>query len=481
MMDGASFHTRSLAERRCARYGIEFAEQFRYHYVLGADPNRSYPGWRSLPVGGRMLHAGAALPAAPIYDADSSLVGWLLGIAMHPEHGPLNTLTIPESARAAAFADVLEQHVSEMAGRYVVIVSTGRISRVYHDPVGDLPVIFDPETGLVGSALSVMLDRSVRLVPDMAARAVLKGRRHIGFGRTLDAAARYCLPNHYLDLDTMQTVRYWPTDDTDFDVTRAESEAVTTQIIDRLRGNITALTRNFDTIMPLTGGRDSRMLLACTMPDVSDIRSFVCHRFNGVSRRDAQAGKAMADRFDLPFQQFFKKERASADLRDLRLRMGWSGHRAESRAITSMNDYPADHLVLRGQIMELLRATQWQDEVWRKPIEPEYLVQRAGILGRDAAPEARATALAEMQAWLDGLPERARPRAPDLAWMEFKLSHYQGSYFMGFHRNFFINPFNDRYLIRRGAAMRPAKRKDDTVVTEIIAQAAPDLLDFPFN
>lgn len=480
-MDGGHFTTPCLAERRCDRYGIGFAEHFRYHYVLSGEAFRSYPGWHRHTIGRTTLHVGDALPVAEVTDIDGTPVGWILGIATHPDHGVITSLRIEAKALSASFVADFEAAVTDFAGRYVAVLTTRHLRRVYGDPTGDLPVIFDPDTGRVGSSLGVVLDRSVSMAAGPGAKRILRHRRHVAFGRTIDDRARYCLPNHYLDLDSCETVRFWPAEDLPFDVLRAETDAVTDQIIERLRFNIDVLSSNFDAIMPLTGGRDSRIMLACILPDASSVTAFVCHRFNGMSRRDAKTAKAIADHLSLPFQQFYKKERTTADSRDLRLRMGWSGARGEAQAIASMNDYPADHLVLRGQIMEVLRGTQWQDGAFRKSTGAAHLLSKAGVLEPDATPETRAAALTEMESWLADLPERARYRAPDLAWIEFKLSHYQGGYFMGFHRSFFINPFNDRHLIYRGIALRPSLRKGGHIVRDILRRTAPELLEFPFN
>ncbi|MCR9111021.1 hypothetical protein [uncultured Marivita sp.] len=473
-----------LAEQKCRQRGREFSELFRNQYVLNRSPTRVYPGWHKKVLYGWTLHHGMALPVVPIRDANSEPVGFLLGYALKS-----NSLVVQDTLRLDCrltdfnFVSQAEATFTDLAGRYVVIFLTPRSKRIYADPVCDIPVLYDSTTKQVGSSLALVLDREVQPNPDFPPRLVLEGNRTLGLQNTLDATVKRAVSNHFLDLDSFRLHRHWPSEDAIFDPTPRNTNRFMNrgleELATRLGNHVTALSKAYPSIMPVTGGRDSRMLLGCSPDALENIKEFCGHRFHNQSRRDIIHGRHVVRSTGYGYTQYFKEPATCTQIKDMRLKMGWSGTRGELAALAMIERYPRDHMVLRGNIMELLRANQWRYTVINKPINHMMALRRLKVTRQAPRSAAKKFGNAYFN-WWQTLPENAQSRAYDFAFVEQYLPNIQGPYITAMHRTPFINPFNDRRLIEIAISMPTKLRKDGEVVKRLLQRTAPHLLKIPF-
>ena len=472
----------SLAERKCAQRQRDFSELFCTQYVLSRESNRQYQGWKKTTLEGWTLHHGAALPVRPILDSTGRRCGLLLGHAWKPGGSLVqDALLVPEPVSIPAFARAADEVTTSLGGRYLAVILTPEISRIYGDPVFDLPMLYDPDGQKAASSLGLILDRDLQPDSDINARAVLAGRETISLQRSLDRNVRRCIGNHYLDLADFSLHRHWPAADMQLDLQPEGMDAAAEAIAKGLAANIASLTAAHDCVLPVTGGRDSRILLAAALPVAAQIKQFLCHRFHNPSRKDAKAAGKVLTSVGLPLTQYFKQPNCHALMKDMRLKMGWSGSRGELEALPMIAGYPRDHLILRGNILELLRANQWRRDKIGQPLHLRHAIRRLGASAALSPLQAVRTWQKDYMQWFSGLPGNAQPKVYDFAWLEFSLPNYQGPYLNGYHHLTMLNPFNDRSLIAQAVAMPTLERHKGEAVSKVIAAAYPPLLDIPFN
>src|SRR5690606_36879097 len=129
---------------------------------------------------------------------------------------------------------------------------------------------------------------------------------------------RRLFANHYLDLDSFAPVRHWPRPDTDL-ATRQDEAAVGT-IMDEITGRLGMvfgeILRRETCMVPLSGGRDSRCLIATALDDLPRARTLFAWRFHRMSSRDAAIGRQIAESLGLPFTTYGNKRLT----RDIRMR-----------------------------------------------------------------------------------------------------------------------------------------------------------------
>jgi hypothetical protein len=471
-----------LAQRRAQASPRGFSELFRNQYVLDENPNAKFPGWSRKTLNGWTLYHGFGLRVLEILDAAQTPVGYLLGYALHADSQLVRDyLRLPARYDAPNFWDQTQALIAGLSGRYLAIVLTPLAQRIYTDPVSDIPVIYDRKSRRVGSSLGLVLTRDMRPNPLFPAKRVLSGKQILSFGHTLDGTARRAYPNHVFDLSDFSQRRYWPTEDTVLNVGPRQLEGVFDEMADRLSAHLATWLTEFKCALPITGGRDSRALLACAKGHWDDVAMFMAHRFNNNTRKDAKSGQQIMDDLGYPFHHFFYQKNTLRDLSDMRLKMGWSGTRGELGALAAMEQYPRDLLILRGNIMELIRANQYRsDRMNDRQINLRHALRRSGA---ELTPTK-----ANMERWHDiymgwhnSLPPNAQDRIYDFNFVELRLPNTQSSYMTAMHGGPFINPFNDRRLIELAISISPIRRYSENYYLELITRRAPELLGYPFN
>ncbi|MCT4557737.1 MAG: hypothetical protein N4A61_06715 [Pelagimonas sp.] len=472
----------SLAEKKCLQRDRPFHELFRGQYVLSQDAGRHYPGWTKTSLGNWTIHHGPALPRYSILDASGQILGHLLGLAWQPPadiiKGPV---TLPFLANDPDLWTRVQRFVSDLGGRYMVLVSVGRRARLYGDPVLDLPIVYDPTEKQIASSLGLVLDRPIQKNDAQGMRSVLSGRENLCFQNTLDQQAKRLISNHYLDLNSFRMRRYWPTDDIDFDKGPEAVDASVAGLCETLAGITGALVQNYDCALPVTGGRDSRIMLGSLLPHKHLVREYLCHRFHNASRMDVALAREVLQSVDLELRQYSRINVSHQMLKDMRLKMGWSGTRRELLASAIIDTYPRDHLLLRGNIMEILRANQWRSDKLEDPFHIVHAIRRLGPSKNLGARTAARIWRQDYLRWRKSLPEGARNKLYDFGFIEFMLPNSQGPYISAYHNCNMINPFNDRRLIQVGLELPQAQRISRSVVEKVIGTYHAPFLDIPFN
>ncbi|MBT8408467.1 MAG: hypothetical protein KJN93_02440, partial [Alphaproteobacteria bacterium] len=221
------------------------------------------------------------------------------------------------------------------------------------------------------------------------------------------------------------------------------------------------------------------MMLASALEHAGGASELAGFRFHAQSRKDCRIAERVLQRVGLPFRHYFHTPYTQTQRRDMRLKMGWSGTRAELRAVGMIEEFPAGHMILRGNIMELLRANQWRRDKIGVPLHLVHALRRLRIA--DGAGQDDVTGWrADYQSWFRTLPASARRKPYDFAFTELYLPNVQGPYINAYHRTPFINPFNDRHMIALATSLPAGARMDGAVIKAIISRTHPELAEVPY-
>jgi asparagine synthetase B (glutamine-hydrolysing) len=135
--------------------------------------------------------------------------------------------------------------------------------RIYTDAVGEMGVVFDTRTGIVGSTLPVVLNRAIEERPDLSNEAIMASRGHYALGYTRDLFCERLFPNHRLSLKTLEQSRFWPRDDAELtEAMQMSEDDITDELIGILRRNTLGFMLAKASVFPLSGGQDSRILIS---------------------------------------------------------------------------------------------------------------------------------------------------------------------------------------------------------------------------
>ena len=477
------------AQALCHRAQRDFPSLFRRQFCLSEDPTIRPDGWSAHSLGRRTLYHCPDLCVVPVLDRAGRPLGQFLGIGVtRSGRAVTGALRLDCDSGAADFGDRAEAEVAGIAGRYAVIFSVPGFERMYFDPVLDLSVVFDRESRTVASSLLLALNRPLREDRYFNHRLVLRKDWNYGLQHTRDAVVRRALPNHYLDLDSFVLRRHWPKGDEDLCVEdTSQLEEGIEETVTRLGVIFDALVRAHDCAVPVSGGNDSRNLLACGRGSLDRVSAFYSHRFNRMSAFDCLAGEMLMSELAQPHQvvNVHDPQHKALLSRGARRRAGWdfafrTGYQSFGcgEHIAAAALAPSAAVVLRGNVMDILRANQYSPQTLEEPFDLRY-----GLSKLRMRPEVDDLHLAawgpRYMNWFDTLPANAQARAYDFAFCEQLLPNTMGGTLYGYDQSFYMNPFSDRRLIELAIRTPPRMRFRGWMNARILRSAAAPLARIP--
>ncbi|MEM9770834.1 MAG: hypothetical protein AAF889_04400 [Cyanobacteria bacterium P01_D01_bin.73] len=395
----------------------------------------------------------------------------------------------------------LESWIYEWGGRFVFIALGDRLKRLYLDSGGTLSAVYSKERQVAGSTVSALvLDdsshanwaKSIGEFPDQ------KANQFYPLSLTSDPEFRRVLPNHYLDLERWEITRHHPKFPLAAITEQDVPEAIG-QMVDCLRKNITAIANTYSRVyMPLTAGRDSRMLLACSQPVRHKITyvtfdlatgnllqrffpSLREYRFQDGARRDLSTAKKLASGLHLSHQIMPVPMSVSESVRlDYLRRIGFAGcgsGKARSHSWSCEHHADLSGAWLTGWAGEVGRCYYWRkNDVTRKHLPKwDILKRRMKMATIPGAKEA-------LVQWLSALPDVSAPEMLDLLYLENRLGGWASPHTYGFAPfALAAHPFCHREVFDIMMRLPPEYRLRQTLTDDIIRCAWPELGDFPFN
>ncbi len=240
----------------------------RKQFILGPRPVEGPEGWRTVKVaGGLWLVAHPELGVLTATSAGLSLT--LLGYILDPDAPDASDADIVQdlAESVSAGADLFKR-LETLGGRYLLLLARpGHSPLLVGDASGTLSAFYavaERETWC--AAQSDLLADLHGFEPDPEAAEFIAGRRALveefqwPLDTTLYAQVRRLLPNHYLDLESAQVRRYWPSRP----LAERSVQAVARPVALRMQALMAAAARRFDLVVRVSASMDSRLMLAAT-------------------------------------------------------------------------------------------------------------------------------------------------------------------------------------------------------------------------
>lgn len=475
-----------LALDRCAARGVDFASAFRYQYVI-ARRQLDAPGFNHRVFAGHHIHSGPALPVTQLHDRQGLPIGVLLGLAADDAGhvGDHRRLMRLDTADPAAF-DRLEDWIDGLAGRWTLLVAIGTQVRLYCDPSGMNGVVYNRSLRRVASSVTLCVDDALQDHPhyDHVLNET-EGAKYT-LGDTRDLRVRRLNPSFHLDMRRLVETRFWP---------RADSLAAPAalgdhydRIIATARARIESLVDAAPCILPLSGGRDSRLIAGFAGRAAHRMAGVFTHVTNYGTRRDATIAGTLAAELGVPHRVLDYRETRvpAADLAALRdgyqVALGWDATPPDEYRLGLVLDLPEGAAILRGHQTDILRAVfrdrpgdagradlRWQI----KRLMPVPYRQYTGQVYRRFRKR--------YAHWAATLPPWARDRQIDMMFAEIYYPSSLGSTFPALFRNFYLSPFNCRRLIGMSMAINEDYRHQSLAVDDLLYRMGPGLHHVPLD
>ncbi|WP_133122507.1 hypothetical protein [Yoonia maricola] len=393
-------------------------------------------------------------------------------------------------------ADAAISYLNACAGRFIFLITTPKFTRLYVDAAASLGAVYDLKDKSIAATLNLVLTRDTIINDDYPlTKLAMASKARFAFGHTADKYVKRVLPNHYLDMDTLAQHRFWDGAQDIIDIKPADEARALDEIAERLAQIMASLSNHFpDTKLPITGGLDSRVLLACAKPIVSQL-SLYSHAENMMSRKDTRIAGRLASIMGQPMAVYDPTRNPDVAIDDeSRLTMLSNAGRianAEgdietpipSVRLSTLNAVPEGGVVVRGNVGGLMRAMPWRREIARykngKPLRVQSglrLMMLTDSETLNALPPSDRMKLTEAyENWYSAFSGTAAERAYDLQFVEQFISHGQGNHFYSFTHNFYLHAYCDRKFITRIISLPPDRRAELRYTEAIISARAPEL------
>lgn len=454
----------------------------RLQFVLGPRFVEGLEGWKRLPLG-----RGWSLTVHPDLDVhrcgDDHRSVALIGCLLDPyDAGATNADVAAGLLRELAVGTDLLRHTARFGGRWVLVVNDGARAGLFHDALG-LRQVFYTDVAQAGelwcASEPAVLTRVLNLQKDEGAVALVASGRWANREHWLPGESsayvgvRHLLPNHYLDLSSGKSHRYWPVEDLGAldlqDCVEASARI--------LEGLLESASRRFGLVIAVTAGRDSRLVLAATRRIARGV-SYMTLR---------KPGKPVAD-VDVPTRL----------LRRLRLRhniMPWPSSVDEDFAAVFRQNISLPHEVWIPEAQAILQngglnwvvVTGSGGEVAR----PFYAlrdtaatVPTPGTLSRLVKMGSSRFAADALGAWVAGLPRLRNPGVLDLLYWEQRCGNWLAMAQLEFDIAWrdILTPFNCRILLANMLSVSQKYRTGPRhrLFEALMRRLWPDVLAEPF-
>ncbi len=480
-----------LALKLTAERNIDFDDAFTIQFLLSKNPNLEVGKFHRKSAGDWTLYHGKNLPVLALNDQSGALIGYFLGIGVD-EHGQLVTDKFGDaySLNDADFVESIEESIAKIAGRYIVILINIQCKRIYFDPCATLGVVFDEQTKTVASSVTLCLDRDIIDNPNFENNAVLSGKDSYLLQQTSDKYIKLIIANHFLNLDDFSLTRHWPKPEQTFTAKPEEYDALAKDIIERLSDIFGVIVKNHETIVAISGGADSRNIIAAAKDHLKDVKLFFTFGHNFMSRNDMEVAAIIADFLDVPFKGYdavkdenheipkgFKKRQMHYRYR---ITSGFSYPTPPEIHQDLQHYLPKGAVHFRGNLIDLLKSKNYPKTFFSVQSDAEHReAELRGLFLGTPSKEALEKYMPAYMAWFKTLPENAHPVSYDMKYMELLWPVFS-QIFYGLHHTFYLCPFSDRRLITNALRFPVSYRRGGNAVNLVLNTAMPELANIPF-
>ena len=247
-------------------------------FILGTAFAEQLDGWQRIEIaGGRKLTAHPDLACTQVADGPRELT--LIGHILDP--------LAPDATNADILGALLPRFTSRellfsttdhIGGRWLLIAVDGDNAFLFHDALGLRQAFFTDPVEMGGVWVMSQAGLATEMLPLTPDEQALDYMDTQTFRRTSEArfpasastfkGLKHLLPNHWLDLNSGRSYRYWPA----ASLRVWSPDAAARHIVALLSGQIRAAVKRFDVVLSVTAGFDSRLALAAAKDVVNHLR-----------------------------------------------------------------------------------------------------------------------------------------------------------------------------------------------------------------
>ncbi len=454
----------------------------RGQFILGPSYVDHLDSWKKVEIGGSArLTAHQDLNIAQVTDGSNSAT--LIGYIIDPGN-PLadNRVILENLLFRLSKNNKLFDITNNYGGRWILVISTGDKLILFHDPAGLRQVFYcgnyggevwcASHPGLIASILGLQPDKEAVDFIESFARTT---REYWWPGDSSHyKEIRHLLPNHYLDLKKVSSVRYWPTGGHN----ELSLDAATESLSGTLSGLMKIAAQRFDLTLGLSSGLDSRVVLACSR-EIRHKITYYNGRLSGLKpdHPDIVVPRRLMSRLNLDIKNVESLTTIpdAAFLEIYRDNIPFAHEIRAPRMQANLSSFNLGKVAVLGNIFEVGRC------FYRLPRREVKDHDLAGLAKMGNHPFARR----HFGAWLDGIREHYNFNVLDLFYWEQRIGRWFAMNCLEYDiawLDIFL-PCNSRQVLVDFLSVDERYRVPDKYLLfkQLILKMWPDVLSEPIN
>jgi hypothetical protein len=301
-------------------------------------------------------------------------------------------------------------------------------------------------------------------------------------GLTACPWVRRLMANHFLDLGTWEVRRHWPRNPIE-QLSEAETPKAVSKIVSTVQRSIAAVAACNDFYIALSGGYDSRVVLACARAAASRCSLFTFEVPKSSPSRckgeaDVGAGEALARIAGLPHKVVRTRRSTVEEKRQFLFLAGHDAHWGKSAdfRVGASETLQLERGLLTGFYGELGRGSYWRFfPAGRSGLTPERVLSHRHLPRTEPFDRA-------VTAWFEGLGNVDECLLMDLLQLEFYYAGWLPPRMYGFAPfRLIAQPLCSRACLESMLALPVEYRLENTLPRDILSRTWPELLEVPWT
>ena len=465
--------------------------RYRNQFILGPEFPPGFDDWKKIKTKNFMyltVHPELEVVQASHKNISITCLGFLLD----PDNPKATDLDIVKNlAENCHNFKLLIEQTARFGGRWILLYEDGKNISLVNDATGLRQVFYTAGLGkeniwcasqprIIADLLKLQVDGDASDFISYLLSCASQGtgepmqRWWPGTGSPYKEI-KHLIPNHYLDINTGCSYRFWPSKEFDnIPLKVAVEEASAT-----LQGMMLSASNHFDELtLLITGGMDSRLLLAASRT-LADKISYITVDSTYVPSADISIPASVLSGVGLKHNVAVSNSRPSTEFREVYEQHSMLAHDPTMAYAEALLPYLARKRVAvtghdAGVFRNFYRLPKFASSI--RKLTPEMITRLARQM------ENHPFAIHSFGEWLEGLNDTYNYNVLDLLYWEQRSSNWLADWLLGYDLVWkdCVLPLNSRHLLNAMLSVdeKYRKKKGSTTIlhTELILKLWPAVL-----
>lgn len=447
----------------------EFISELKGQYLLTAEDISMPQTWSSHTYQEWKLFI-SGLPIINVFNEQQEWIGWCIG------HPVVDGVLRPEKIILKDPVDAYDPYADfydRASGKWVLILLATPVKAVYLDAYSSLPAVFST-TEKTLAATPTLIGTEADWDEQLMAEIGYPEKIHwLPSGLTFKKNVRRLVANHCMLLQEWKVARHWPKPETDFSIDENTAGAVD-RISKNIQDTITAVSKKYPICLTITGGMDSRVVLACARKHVDSAK--IITFADGTENLDVFLAKRLAQQHNLNHEFLPVQQAEPEKLEQWQYRVGRSVAGDIWKIHKTLAQLDPARVLMSGQSGEVHRGNYW-----RPGDKADSKITAAELLKRAKFP-LHPVLIKATEEWLAGTKPFSTYVMLDLVHIEQRMSCWGAlQHFGNITSALEISPLGSRLVFYNMMRLPHKYRKKQQLPYDICRKLWPELLQQPFN